>query len=115
MLGLQLVLTLLFWVSGCLGQFSIRMRSNPSGCIGGQPCIFQPSVAVYTFDNQIAVNYVGTISVIIGASPSGFELLYSRECDYSGCGTAVTGTMLKAPIVVGLATFTVSFSTALIL
>jgi hypothetical protein len=90
------------------GQNTVRMRSNPSGCVGGEACIFQPSVAVYNFLGQVAVTFQGSVSVNLQTSPTGFQSLYARECDYSGCGKAVSGTAVVVPFVNGIAQFYVS-------
>lgn len=91
------------------GQFTIKVLNSPEACIGGEPCAYQPHVGVYNNKGQISVSYIGNVYVNMGQSPSGFEALYLGGCDYSGCGTRISGTIASVPFVNGIASFEVCF------
>ena len=79
-----------------------------SGCFAGAPCLQQPKVKIKDSQDIIALSFVGSAYIQIGASPSGFEPLYIGTCNIDGqCGTKVTGRNAIVPVINGYATFQV--------
>lgn len=87
--------------------YTIRSLNAPNSCYGGDICIVQPAIAVLDSQGRFVLNFVGSVYVNMGASPSGFEPLYVGRCDYTGCGKRVSGPSAKATFVNGIATFSV--------
>ena len=80
-----------------------------SNCFAGAPCLQQPKVKLKDAQDILALSFVGSAYIQMGASPSGFEPLYIGICDINGqCGTKVVGRNAYVPIINGYATFQVS-------
>lgn len=87
------------------------MLTDPSGCLAGQVCSIQPSIAVISVSSgEIAYSFQGSMYVNLATSPSGYEklLLGSSGCGLSSCGMAVTNSIATVSIVNGIASFSVS-------
>ena len=84
--------------------------TNPGGCIGGEVCTVQPTVAVtFRSTSDIVYSFQGSVFVRIGSTPTGYEKLYYGDpCTYDSCGTEVTGSLISVPISNGMATFQVA-------
>ena len=101
-------IVLLVLLKCSVGQiFTMRSVSPPATCVGGQSCLFQPSVAVVDSTGAIDVTFTGSAYAQMETSPSGFESLYVGDCDTVSCGTVVFGTSASAPFVNGVAQFEV--------
>ena len=91
----------------CGASYTIKSLTTPNLCYGGDICGIQPAVAVLDENGLFALDFKGSVYVNMATSPSGFEPLYVGRCDYTSCGTRVTGPSATAIFVNGIATFTV--------
>jgi hypothetical protein len=87
----------------------LQIERNIAGCRGGQACIAQPSVVILNkATSQVEYGFQGSVFVQIGSSPNGYEALYmGQECDLSGCGQQVLGSLASVPFTSGVAEFEV--------
>ena len=110
MFGLVIIIALIMQVR--CQVYTLKAMSPPVKCVGGEACVYQPSVAVIDPQGQIALSYVGSACAQMQNSPTGFEPLYVGTCDYTSCGTKVVGVSGSgavgcAPFVNGVAQFEV--------
>ena len=74
----------------------------------------QPIVQVLDRHGVLQSSFVGSVYVLMGASPSGFEPLYLLNdptaigCDEKGyCGSRVVGPLASVKVILGVANFQV--------
>lgn len=86
-------------------QVNLEVVTNPNGCVGGEVCKQQPSLLVVDNFGGILFNFSGLVSVQVGFSPSGDHGLWLGSCNYTSCGTLISGTIGSAPIINGAVQF----------
>ena len=108
----QMLLFLLIVFNFCCdfvsSDYALKVLRDPADCYGGQPCLTQPQLGIYTSDGEYALSFTGFAYVQMGASPSGSESLYLGTCDYQDdCISAklVSGPIAEAYFEYGVATF----------
>ena len=96
-------------------RFSLQIVQNPDKAYGGEKFGQQPVLQVVDEVGNLRNNFVGSVIVKMGTSPTGFEPLYylddnSVGCYATGddkCGVEVTGLEAEFEVVQGIATFSV--------
>ena len=95
----------------------LQITQNIDGCRGGEICDTQPSIVILNQASlQIEYGFSGNVYVQLGSTPTGYESLYiGQDCDLSGCGQKVIGSLASVAFSNGVAEFEVSFQSYTVL